>query len=98
MIVAKITAFLFLLVIYFIPSHVAHKLKVKKRLGIYLLNYFSAFTFVGWIICLIWSVTGEVESDGYDVTKMTKYDYIVVAIDILLLVPIFLIALVVLFL
>ena len=43
---------------YFIPSIVAFKRNHSSKVGILLLNIFLGWTFLGWIVALIWSVTG----------------------------------------
>jgi hypothetical protein len=44
------------LVIYFIPTIIALARHAKNITGIVLLNIFAGWTFVGWIIALIWSI------------------------------------------
>ena len=45
--------------IYFIPTIVAIARHAKNILGIILLNIFAGWTFVGWIIALVWSITDK---------------------------------------
>ena len=47
------------LAIYFLPIIVAVARKTKKMLGIVLLNIFLGWTFIGWIIALIWAFSAE---------------------------------------
>ena len=49
------------LVLYFIPSLVANKRKHKNAASILVTNLFFGWTFIGWVICLIWSVSSHVE-------------------------------------
>lgn len=46
-----------LLVVYFIPWIIAHSRKHHNELAIFLLNLFLGWTFLGWVIALIWSGT-----------------------------------------
>jgi len=48
-----------LLVVYFIPTIIAVAQHVKNITGIVLLNIFAGWTFVGWVIALIWSVVDQ---------------------------------------
>lgn len=42
--------------VYFIPTFIAIKSKHINKTGIILLNIFLGWSFVGWVIALIWSV------------------------------------------
>jgi len=42
--------------IYFLPSFVANSNKHKNLTGIILLNLLLGWTFLGWVIALVWSV------------------------------------------
>ena len=46
-------------VIYFIPTYIAVKRKHYQKVAIILLNIFLGWSFVGWVIALVWSVTKE---------------------------------------
>ena len=48
---------LFVFVIYFLPMLVAWKRKTSKRDGIALLNLLLGWTFLGWVIALVWAVS-----------------------------------------
>jgi Na+/proline symporter len=43
--------------VYFIPSFVASDRKHHNRLAIYVLNLFLGWTFLGWVLALIWACT-----------------------------------------
>lgn len=43
------------LVVYFIPSFVAHKKQHFQKTSILLLNIFLGWTFIGWVVALIWA-------------------------------------------
>ena len=44
--------------IYFLPTIIAAFRKHKSIPGIVLVNVFTGWTFIGWIIALVWSLTG----------------------------------------
>lgn len=46
-----------LLFIYFIPSYIAYKKSFFNQ--IFALNIFLGLTFIGWVICLVWSLKRE---------------------------------------
>ena len=67
--VADIARLLWLLVvvggcltIYFLPAMVAHSRKHRNKLAIVILNIFLGWTFVGWVIALVWSCTANTQS------------------------------------
>lgn len=45
--------------IYFLPTIIAAVRQTKSILGIVLLNIFGGWTFIGWIIALVWALVGE---------------------------------------
>ena len=45
------------LALYFLPLIVAHRRKHPQENSIALLNIFLGWTFVGWVIALVWSVS-----------------------------------------
>ena len=45
-----------LLFVYFVPTFVAYSRQHKNVLAIFILNLFLGYTFVGWVIALIWAV------------------------------------------
>jgi len=44
---------------YFLPSFVANSKKHKNLTGIILLNLLLGWTFLGWVIALVWSVQAQ---------------------------------------
>ena len=46
------------LAIYFLPIIIAAVRHAKSIVGIILLNVLAGWTFIGWIIALVWSLTG----------------------------------------
>lgn len=45
------------LVIYFIPSIVAHNRQHKNKTAIIVLNFALGWTLIGWVAALVWAVT-----------------------------------------
>jgi Na+/H+-dicarboxylate symporter len=46
-----------ILIIYFLPTIVALSRKKSNRTAIFFLNLFLGWTFVGWIVSLVWACT-----------------------------------------
>ena len=46
-----------LLLIYFLPALVAHSEKHHNATAIFVLNLLLGWTFIGWVIALVWAVT-----------------------------------------
>lgn len=49
--------------IYFIPTWVAYTRGAVKSSGIAVLNVFLGWTFIGWVVALVWAVSGDVRQD-----------------------------------
>jgi hypothetical protein len=47
----------FLIALYFLPAIIAGGRHLHERTAITLLNLFLGWTFIGWIIALIWAIT-----------------------------------------
>jgi hypothetical protein len=45
------------LVVYFIPSIVAYAREHHNRLAILVLNLFLGWSFLGWVVALVWAAT-----------------------------------------
>jgi hypothetical protein len=52
-----IVVFLALLCIYFLPTIIALLRRQPNTLAIFLLNFFLGWSFIGWVVALVWSVT-----------------------------------------
>jgi hypothetical protein len=50
-------------ILYFLPSVIAFFRRKKNALAIFILNLFLGFTFIGWVIALIWAVLYEEKND-----------------------------------
>lgn len=48
--------FAFSLAIYFLPTIIAVAGKRRNALSIFLLNLLLGWTFIGWVVALVWSV------------------------------------------
>jgi hypothetical protein len=44
---------------YFIPALIASSRDHRQKLAIFMLNLFFGWTFLGWVIALIWSCTAD---------------------------------------
>tara|TARA_Y100000766_G_scaffold144001_1_gene123784 strand:- start:114 stop:389 length:276 start_codon:yes stop_codon:yes gene_type:complete len=40
--------------VYFTPSLVAYRNRKKQATAIYVLNFFLGWTFIGWVVALVW--------------------------------------------
>jgi len=47
------------LALYFLPTIIAAVRRHKSILGILLVNILAGWTFIGWVIALVWSLVGE---------------------------------------
>ncbi|EBM1263947.1 superinfection immunity protein [Salmonella enterica subsp. enterica serovar Braenderup] len=53
--------FLILLVVYFIPAIIASNRKHSNSGAIACLNIFLGWTFIGWVVALVWAFTDNVK-------------------------------------
>jgi hypothetical protein len=49
--------------LYFVPAIVAGTRRHRNRMAITVLNIFVGWTFIGWVIALVWACTSNVQ-DG----------------------------------
>ena len=47
----------FLIALYFLPTLIAGSRHLPQRGAIALLNFFLGWTFIGWIVALLWALT-----------------------------------------
>ena len=53
------TTFILLAILaYFLPSIIGHN--KRSAAGIFLLNFFLGWTFIGWIVALLWACASDV--------------------------------------
>lgn len=48
-----------MIVIYFVPLMVAVRRDMQKVAGVAVLNILLGWTLIGWVIALVWAVSGE---------------------------------------
>lgn len=48
---------LILIAIYFLPTLIANGRHLHERAGIAMVNLFLGWTFIGWVVALIWAIT-----------------------------------------
>jgi hypothetical protein len=58
---------IFSLLVYFIPSIIAIKRKHNNSVSILILNIFLGWTFLGWVLALVWSFTDNVRRHESDI-------------------------------
>ncbi len=51
-----IIGFILLALLYFLPSVIAFSRKHFNSASIFVLNLFLGWTFIGWIVALVWAV------------------------------------------
>ena len=51
-----------LLIPYFLPTIIALIRRSNSTAGIFMLNFFLGWTFIGWIAALVWSITSRNDS------------------------------------
>lgn len=52
---------LFSAIIYFFPAIVAADRRLKNCASLFIINLFFGWTLIGWVICLAWSLSGNVK-------------------------------------
>ena len=57
--------------LYFIPAIVASKKKRQDAMAIFVLNLFLGWTFIGWVVALVWAA----KTDGVKVIKPTQNEF-----------------------
>ena len=57
--VTGIGLLLIIIVLYFVPTLVARSRDKKNKAAITALNIFLGWTFVGWVISLVWAITKD---------------------------------------
>lgn len=55
-IVIALLVFAFLLLVYFLPTVIAISNNRKNKVAISVLNILLGWTFIGWVIALVWSL------------------------------------------
>jgi len=52
-----IIVFIIIIASYFLPTIIALLRGHRNALAIFLLNFFLGWTFIGWVVALVWSAT-----------------------------------------
>ena len=52
-----VVVFIIIMASYFLPTIIALLRRQPNALAIFLLNFFLGWTFIGWVVALVWSVT-----------------------------------------
>jgi hypothetical protein len=47
------------LAVYFLPTIIALARRARNSLAIVLVNIFGGWTFIGWVIALVWSIVDQ---------------------------------------
>lgn len=47
------------LLVYLLPTVIAHRRQHRKAVGLFWLNFFLGWTLVGWVAALVWAVSGD---------------------------------------
>lgn len=57
--IAGVLMFVLMLALYFVPTGVAYYKEKTNILAIFLTNLLLGWTFIGWILALIWAATED---------------------------------------
>ncbi|AIA65027.1 immunity to superinfection [Cronobacter phage S13] len=49
------------LAITFLPAIIAYRRKHNQKLAIFMLTLFTGWTFIGWVVAIVWASTSDVE-------------------------------------
>ena len=60
---------LIIIFIYFIPTYKAYQRSHNNSFAIFVCNVLLGWTFLGWIITLIWACTDNIEYKNYKYIK-----------------------------
>jgi hypothetical protein len=58
-IIIGILALVFIFVAYFLPTIIAQGRGHRQAIPITLINLFLGWTFLGWVVALVWSATAQ---------------------------------------
>ena len=61
--IMELILILIVIAIYFLPSIIANSRQHKNSMAIFVTNLFLGWTFLGWVVSLVWACT----SNGYGV-------------------------------
>jgi len=63
------------IVFYFLPTFIAFNRKKSNKISIFLLNLFLGWTFIGWIVALIWAVSSDPQQANIIVNQQMNNGY-----------------------
>lgn len=66
---------LFVFPLYFLPAIIAKTRKNANTTGIFILNLFLGWTFLGWIVALIWAFSSGTKHSPTVVVNNTTQSY-----------------------
>lgn len=70
LLILVVSIFLFVIgvIIYFVPAFIAFRRDHPNKIAITLINIFLGATFIFWVVCLVWALTGppaKIDDSGY---------------------------------
>ncbi len=65
--------FVFMFLIYFLPSIVAISKKKSNTVAIVVLNIFLGWTLLGWVISLVWALTADQQAQTVIINNQTPH-------------------------
>lgn len=74
----SITVIIVFLLIYFFPSIIAFSRSKSNTTAIFMLNLFLGWSFIGWVVALIWAVSKDRESQQIIVNNNAHSEYRIV--------------------
>jgi RsiW-degrading membrane proteinase PrsW (M82 family) len=57
--IAALIFFVLIVTLYFLPSIVAASRKKQNTTAIFAVNFFLGWTFLGWVVALVWALTAD---------------------------------------
>ena len=65
------TFLLFVMLMYFLPSIIAHQKRDFR--GIFILNLLFGWTVIGWVVALVWACAGDVRQPVFALAGPARY-------------------------
>ena len=62
------------LVFYFLPAFIASSRGHHNSGALFVANLLAGWTFIGWVICLVWSLTNQKEEQVVTINNTTSED------------------------
>lgn len=51
------------ILVYFIPFNIANSKNHPQKVAIFVLNFFAGWTFIGWLVALVWAVANPGQTE-----------------------------------